>query len=166
MTELNKHHCSKRIQAWTSAFLLTLAIIAGLIWKTGSAYAAPTNDGREPYTLYFVDQDGNPFVKSDGTEYSGMTKTVRPNKKITVPAIRKKWLPDSTKDDESVTPAWWVPDTDITVYPGDEIWYDDFEDQGSDLVFYLVPDDSTISSDTSSVFFYDADGIEIESYAK
>lgn len=166
MTELNKHHCSKRIQAWTSAFLLTLAIIAGLIWKTGPAYAAPTNDGREPYTLYFVDQDGNPFIKSDGTEYSGMTKTVRPNKKITVPAIRKKWLPDSTKDDESVTPAWWVPDTDITVYPGDEIWYDDFEDQGDDLVFYLVPDDSTISSDTSSVFFYDADGIEIESYAK
>ena len=54
MTELNKHHCSKRIQAWTSAFLLTLAIIAGLIWKTGPAYAAPTNDGREPYTLYFV----------------------------------------------------------------------------------------------------------------
>ena len=77
MTELNKHHCSKRIQAWTSAFLLTLAIIAGLIWKTGPAYAAPTNDGREPYTLYFVDQDGNPFIKSDGTEYSGMTKTVR-----------------------------------------------------------------------------------------
>ena len=65
MTEFSKHHCSKRIQAWTSAFLLALAIIAGLIWKTGPVYAAPASDGRAPYTLHFVDQDGNPFLKSD-----------------------------------------------------------------------------------------------------
>ena len=105
MTELKEHHRIRRIQTWMPAFLLTLVIIAGLIWKTGPAYAAPADDGREPYTLHFVDQDGNPFIKSDGTEYSGMTKTVRPNKKITVPAIRKKWLPDSTKDDESPGPG-------------------------------------------------------------
>ena len=150
------------------AFLLAVMIIAGIVVKVGMAYAAPTDSSGQSYQIQFVDQDGNPFLNADGTEVSNMIKTLKPDKKVKAPTIKKKWLPDETKNDDRIIPVWNVPDTDIIVYPGDEIWYEDYEEESQqmDLIFYLVPDESAINLETSGVFFYDADGEEIEKYSK
>lgn len=168
MTESHKNGFTKRVQAWMFAFLLVIAIVAGIAIKAGPAYAAPADDSRQPYQIKFVDQDGNPFLNADGTEVSGMVKTLRPDKKVKAPTIKKKWLPDSTKDNDQIIPVWNIPDTDLVVDPGEEIWYEDYEEEAQqmDLIFYLVPDESTINANTSGVYFYDTEGNEIEEYAK
>lgn len=168
MKKMHKNHSARYMQAWMFAFLLIVMIVTGIAVKVGLAYAAPTSDSGQPYQIRFVDQDGNPFLNDDGTEVSNMTKTLQPDKKVKTPKIKKKWLPAETKNDDQIIPAWNVPDTELTVYPGDEIWYEDYEEESQqiELTFYLVPDDRTINTNTSGVFFYDADGEEIEEYAR
>lgn len=161
-TDLHKH-----LKTWLLSFLL-IAVIGLETWNfVGTAYAVPA-DNTSSYQVLFVDENGEPFKNDDGTEVTGMTKTLKPEKKITVPKIKKKWLPSDTKDNDQIVPVWNIPDTDITVYPGDELWYEDYADQVSDgeLRFYLVPNEDAINSDTSAVFFYTADGEEIEEYSK
>lgn len=160
---VEKHHkyreyIFRRIIEWPAAFLILAGILffTVLFYKvTIPAYADTTESPR--INLVFLDEEENEILTS---------KSVRYGKTTSIPAIKKSYLPDKYKDKEDNIPCWVIQGTADAYYPGDDFYIEDYisETDTDDFHFVLVPDDTLLDYETSSLFFYDSDYEEIEKY--
>lgn len=162
--ECQKNSSNKK-QLWIPPVLTALAAIIVIVMAFAIARnpqrvsAAP--DGNN-VTIYFYGVD------EEGDEKLLAAKSVRYGKDITVPKIKKDYLPEEYKDRTDVTPCWVIRGTDEAYYPGDDFWIEDYmeEDDLYDMEFDLLPDDSELDYDKTDLYFYSSDGEEIERYMK
>ena len=143
---------------WTAAVAAVLAFAAASVLVPGPARAfAVPEDGR--VTLSFYSEDGGTLLTD---------KRARYGRDVTIPNIRKQYLPDEYKDRDDIYSCWVIRDTEEAYYPGDDFWIEDYmeEDALEDMDFILVPDDTVLDYDKTDLYFYDEDGEEIERYTK
>lgn len=146
-------HARLRLAA---AATLILAAASALASGPAEVFAAPEGDR---VTLNFYGEDGETLLTD---------KRARYGRDVTIPSIKKKYLPDEYKDRTDIYSCWVIRDTEEAYYPGDDFWVEDYmeEDALTDMDFILVPDDSVLDYDKTDLYFYDSDGEEIERYTK
>ena len=139
-----------------TAVVLAAAAASFLAYGRLRAVAAPDSDR---VTVSFYGDDGETLLKQ---------KTARYGRGVTIPEIRKSYLPEEYQDREDITPCWVIRDTEEAYYPEDDFWLEDYmeKDDLMDMDLVLVPDDSVLDYEKTDLFFYDSDGEEIEKYAK
>ncbi len=133
-------------------------VTAASVLMSGPLRALAVQDDTR-VTISFYGDDGETLLTQ---------KKARYGKDITIPGIKKKYLPDEYKDKDDLSPCWVIQDTEEAYYPGDDFWIEDYmeEDALEDMDFILVPDDSVLDYEKTDLFFYDDDGEEIEKYAR
>ena len=152
---------SQRKWSWMHLILAAAVLMAAVVpaMARSSLRVAAVPD-RDKANIYFFGEDGEELL---------VQKTVRYGKDISIPKIKKTYLPENFQDRGNIVSCWIIKNTEEAYYPGDDFWIEDYMEEEDDLIdmeFILVPDDKILNYDKTDLYFYGSDGEEIEKYMK